>query len=91
MAKENKTIGITLRFFTNDLPARVGGDDKQIPMWSIGTALMEANKGKELKSDSEHFFSISDIERAVNILLARAKIVTVNDVAYTQRAKKRLK
>lgn len=31
MKKDNKTIGITIRFFTNDLPCRVGTKKDQIP------------------------------------------------------------
>lgn len=46
---DNKTIGITIRFFTNDLPGRVGTDHKQIPFWTCGNVHLEANQTKGIK------------------------------------------
>ena len=47
---DNKTLGITIRFWTNDLPDRVGKDQRQIPCWSSGVVLMQANKTKGISS-----------------------------------------
>ena len=92
MAKkeDNKTLAIKLRFWTNDLPGRVGTDHKKIPCWSNGVAIIEANKTKGIFADAEVFHYIDDIPRAMKELMKRAKIVLVQDVAYTDSAKKRV-
>lgn len=93
MAKkeDNKTLAIKLRFWTNDLPGRVGRDHKQIPCWSSGVAIIEANKTKGVSSDAEVFNYIDDIPRAICELMKRAQIALVEDVAHTDRAKTRNK
>lgn len=86
---DNKTIGIRLRFWTNDLPEKVGKNNKQIPCWNSGVVIIEANKTKGVASDSEVFHYIDDVPRAVKEIMKRSKIALVEDVAYTERAKKR--
>ena len=90
MKKDNKTLGITLRFWTNHLPECVGRAHNQIPCWSAGVVIMEANKTKGIPADSEIFNYIEDIPRAVKEVIKRAKIVLVEDVGYTESAKKRV-
>ena len=89
--EDNKTIGIRIRLWTNDLPGKVGRDYKQTPCWSCGVVIMEANKTKGISSDSEVFHYIDDIPRAVKEVMKRAKIALVQDVGYADRAKKRNK
>jgi len=93
MAKkeDNKTLAIKLRFWTNELPGRVGTDHKQIPCWSCGVAIIEANRTKGISSDAEVFNYMDDIPRAVKQLMVRAKIALVEDVSRTERAKTRNK
>ena len=87
--KDNKTIGITIRFFTNDLPDKVGGGNKQIPFWTCGNVHLEANKTKGVKPQDEMFNYFEDIHRAIKVVLSKSKLVAVEDVAYSMRAEKR--
>lgn len=89
MKKDNKTIGITIRFFTNDLPCRVGTKKDQIPFWTCGNVHLEANKTKGIKPRDEMFNYFEDIPRAIKVVLSKSKLVAVEDVAYSMRAEKR--
>ncbi len=89
MQKDKKTIGITIRFFTNDLPDRVGAKKDQIPFWTCGNVHLEANKAKGIKNQDEMFNYFEDIPRAIKTVLRRGKLVAVEDVAYRMRAEKR--
>jgi hypothetical protein len=91
MKKDNKTIGITIRFFTNALPGRVGGKMDQIPFWTCGNVHIEANKTKGIKPQAEMFNYFDDIPRAIKVVLSKSKLVAVEDVAYGMRAEKRRK
>ena len=91
MKKDNKTIGITIRFFTNDLPERVGSKKDQIPFWTCGNVHLEANQTKGVKPRDEMFNYFGDILRAVKVVLSKSKLVAVEDVAYSMRAEKRRK
>lgn len=91
MQKDKKTIGITIRFFTNDLPGRVGSKKDQIPFWTCGNVHLEANKMKGIKPQDEMFNYFEDIPRAIKIVLSKSKLVAVEDVAYSMRAEKRKK
>lgn len=89
MQKDKKTIGITIRFFTNDLPHCVGSKKNQIPFWTCGNVHLEANKTKGIKSQDEIFNYFDDISRAIKVVLSKSKLVAVEDIAYSMRAKKR--
>jgi len=89
MRKDNKTIGITIRFFTNDLPGRVGTKKGQIPFWTCGNVHLEANRMKGIKPRDEMFNFFDDIPRAIKVVLGKSKLVAVENVAYSMRAKKR--
>jgi len=91
MQKDKKTIGITIRFFTNDLPDRVGTKRDQIPFWTCGNVHLEANKTKGIKTQDEMFNYFNDIPRAIKVVLSKSKLVAVEDVAYSMRAEKRRK
>lgn len=89
MDKDKKTVGITIRFFTNGLPSRVGTKNGLIPFWTVGNVHLEANKSKGLKPQDEMFNYFEDIPRAIKTVLSRGKLVAVEDVAYSMRAQKR--
>ena len=89
MKKDNKTIGITIRFFTNNLPVKIGGKNNQIPFWTCGNVHLEANTTKGVKPRDEMFNYFDDIPRAIKVVLSRSKLVAVEDVAYSMRAEKR--
>ncbi len=91
MPRDNKTIGITLRFWTNDLPERVGSKLAGTPFWTSGVVLLEANKTKGISSQSQIFHYIDDIPRAIKEVMKKAKLVPVEDLSYSDRAKKRNK
>ena len=91
MRKDNKTIGITIRFFTNNLPEKVGGKMDQIPFWTCGNVHLHANKTKGIKPQDEMFNYFEDIPRAIKTVLSKSKMVAVEDVAYSMRAEKRHK
>jgi len=91
MKKDNKTIGITIRFFTNDLPGHVGSKKDQIPFWTCGNVHLEANRSKGIKPRDEMFNYFEDIPRAIKVVLSKSKLVAVEDVAYSMRAERRRK
>jgi len=91
MKKDNKTIGITIRFFTDHLPGRVGSQGNQIPFWTCGNVHLEANKTKGIKPQDEMFNYFDDIPRAIKVVLSKSKLVAVEDVAYSMRAERRRK
>lgn len=89
MKKDNKTIGITIRFFTNDLPDHIGGKNNQTPFWTCGNVHLEANGTKGISNQNEMFNYFDDIPRAIKVVLSKSKLVAVKDVAYSMRAKNR--
>ncbi|MBU1180316.1 hypothetical protein KJ885_05210 [Patescibacteria group bacterium] len=89
--KSLKTISVKIRWWTNGLPEKVGAKKESIPCWNSGVVIIEANKAKGIKSDSEVFHYYEDIPRAITALLGRAKIAMMSDISYEIRAKKRLK
>ncbi len=91
MRRDNKTIGITIRFFTNDLPDYIGKKSDQIPFWTCGNVHLEANNTKGIKSRDEMFNYFDDIPRAIKVVLSKAKLAAVEDIAYRMRAEQRKK
>ena len=75
MTKENKTLGITLRFWTNDL--EVANKKKVNSCWDSGMALVEANKSKGISAGSEPFNKFTEIEKAIEKLLRKQNIYMV--------------
>jgi hypothetical protein len=76
--KNNKTIGITTRFFTNALPERVGAKNELIPHWAKGVIVIEANKAKGIKAQSVHFNTLEEHELKFKQLMAKAKFASVS-------------
>lgn len=91
MKKDNKTIGIMIRFFTNDLPDKIGKGKDQTPFWTCGNVHLEANGTKNIKPQDELFHYIDDIPRAIRAVMKKSKLAAVEDVAYSVRAEKRNK
>jgi len=91
MKKDNKTVGIMVRFFTNGLPDRVGDKKEHVPFWTSGNVHLEANKTKGVKPQNEIFHYIDDIPRAIKEVMRRANLAAVSDVGYSLRAEKRNK
>jgi hypothetical protein len=89
MKKDNKTIGIIIRFFTDGLPGRVGQERGRIPFWTCGNVHVEANKTKGVKPSNELFYYLDDIPRAIKEVMKKSKLVGVEDIAYSLRAKQR--
>ncbi|MBP6859076.1 MAG: hypothetical protein KBC69_00420 [Candidatus Magasanikbacteria bacterium] len=89
MKKDNKTIGVTIRFFTNDLPDKVGKKKDATPFWTCGNVHLEANATKGIGTQKEMFHYFEDIPRAIKAVLSRAKLAAVEDIAYSVRAQKR--
>ncbi len=89
MKRDNKTIGITIRFFTNDLPDKVGSKNTKIPFWTCGNVHLEANQTKGIRTQDEMFNYFDDILRAIKVVLSKSRLVAVENVAYSMRAEKR--
>lgn len=90
MKKDNKTIGVTVRFFTNDLPDRVGTKEDKVPFWTCGNVHLEANKTKGIRPQDEMFHYIEDIPRAIRTVLSKGKLAAVEDISYSIRSEKRI-
>ena len=89
--KDDETIGITIRFWTNDLPDKVGGRKDQTPFWTGGNVHLHANRTKKIRGRDELFHYLDDIPRAIKEVMKKSKLVAVTDIAYTLRAEKRKK
>jgi hypothetical protein len=89
MSKDNKTIGITVRFFTDHLPEKVGKENNQIPFWTSGTVAIEDNKRKGIKAEQELFHYFDDIPRAIKTVMRKSKLAAVEDIGHSLRAKNR--
>ena len=89
MKKDNKTIGITVRFFTNGLPDKVGDKGNITPFWTCGSVYIEANKTKGIVSAAEMFNFIDDIPRAITKVIAKSRLAAVEDVSYALKFKNR--
>lgn len=87
--KDKKTIGITLRFWTNNLPERVGKKGDKVPFWTCGNAHLEAKPAKGVRSQDVLFHYLDDIPRAIRGLMKKGNLAAVEDVAYSLRAEKR--
>jgi len=91
MKKDDKTIAITIRFWANDLPDKVGKKKNQIPFWSAGNVHLHENKTKSVKSQNELFYFFDDIPRAIKEVMKKSKMVSVTDIGYSVKAEKRNK
>lgn len=89
--KDNKTIGITIRFWTDNLPDKVGKKKDQTPFWTGGNVHLHANQTKKIKGRDELFYYLDDIPRAIKEVMKKSKMVAVTDISYTLRAEKREK
>jgi hypothetical protein len=89
MKKDKKTVGVVIRFFTNNLPEGVGANMDQTPCWSCGNVRLEANGIKGIRSNNVMFNYMDDLPRAIRAVLGKGKISVIEDVAYAERAKRR--
>ena len=89
MKKDDKTIGITIRFWTNDLPDKVGNKKDQTPFWTAGNVHLQVNRTKKIKAQDELFHYLDDIPRAIKEVLKKSKLVAVENIGYSMRAEKR--
>ena len=72
---DNKTIGITVYFFANDLPEKIG--DKT-PFRTQGSVCLKVNKTKDIKKQEEAIFkSFEGILPAIKLVLAKGNLVAV--------------
>ena len=69
MRKDNKTLGVTIRFFTDKLPKRISEEEKRFYFWNHGQVSLEANKKKGIKSDAKLFNCFDDIPRIIKTVL----------------------
>jgi len=73
----NKTLAVTLRFYTNDLEVKKDGK-KSLACWECGSAILQANKEKGIKADAVHINCLEDIQPAIKELFRKAKVVMVS-------------
>ena len=74
-----KTIKLTVSFFANGLPEKVGEKEDKTPMWQSGQVYLRENKDKELEPEAEFFTSFKDIPRAMEVVLRKAKVVAIKE------------
>lgn len=79
--KDNKTIGITLRFWTNDLDVSYPKSKcKATACWDSGVATIEPNKGKGIKSITpQNFQCLEDVVLLIKEIMRKQNIVMVSD------------
>ncbi|MFA6971810.1 MAG: hypothetical protein WC208_10465 [Gallionella sp.] len=82
MKKDNKTIAITLRFWTSNIAVgfplnKIADYDKVC--WDFGMANLEANKKKGMRAINQPFNCYEDIIPVIKELLRKAGVVVVSD------------
>ena len=76
--KNNKTIGITIRLWTNDL--KVENSKRTQSCWDSGVIMIEGNQSKGIKSENPiPFNSFEDIIPTIKQLCRKNKILIVSD------------
>ena len=78
MSKDNSTLGITLRFFTNNVKVVHDNGDESLCCWQHGSMAIEANKTKGIRSASINFNCREDILPAIDELLRNSHVVVVS-------------
>lgn len=89
MKKVKKTIGITIRFWTNDLPDGFVGKKRQA-CWGCGNVHLESNPTKGIRNDNIIFNSFDEVPLRIQELFIRNKILMLVDMAREKRALMRL-
>lgn len=82
MKKDNKTIAVTLRFWTNNLKIQYpesGGGAGQKVCWDGGVAILEANKEKGISGLQTPIQCYEDIIPAIKELFRKSGIMVVSD------------
>ena len=87
--KSNKTIGLKIYFWTNNLPKRVGDKDSVIPFWEGGQIALEANKEKGIKAQTLIFNSLEELPMKIKEILAKGNFAGVRHFGSELRAQKR--
>ena len=79
--KDNKTIGITLRFWTNDLDVSYPQSKcKTTACWDSGVIKIEPNRGKGIKSVTpQPFQCLEDVVLLIKEIMRKQNIVMVSD------------
>jgi histidinol phosphatase-like enzyme len=78
MQKDNKTVCVKFRFWTNDLEVKLNGKPA-IACWEGGVIIVEPNKGKGIKASSPiPFNSFDDIIPAIKEVLRKNNVLVVS-------------
>ncbi len=78
LKKDNKTIAITLRFWTNNVEIKEGGVSRTTA-WDSGVAIMEKNDTKGIKHMVEPFDCPEDIAPLIKELFRKNKVYVVSN------------
>ena len=81
MQKDNKTIAITLRFWTDNLklyPSKKSKDSRSKSCWDSGVAILEANKEKGISGLQTPIQCYEDIIPAMKELFRKSGILVVS-------------
>jgi len=78
--KENKTIGIILRFWTNNIAFESPKGKCRTACWDSGVAKIEANKGKGIQViHPQPFQCLEDIVPLIKEIMRKQKIMMISD------------
>ncbi len=75
--RDNKTVAITLRFWTNNLEV-VTDKHQKTACWDSGMAIMEQNDSKGIKHMVEPFNCYEDIIPLIKELLRKNRVLVVS-------------
>lgn len=75
--KDNKTIAITLRFWTNDLEIKMD-NKKRTSCWDSGMAIMEKNQTKGIHHSTAPFNCYEDILPLIKEMLRKNKVLVAS-------------
>lgn len=78
-SKNNKTIGISVRFWTNGLEIK-NNLNRIHSCWDSGVVTIEANSEKGIKSQSPlPFNNMDDLPKAIHAVLRKAKVIQATE------------
>ncbi len=93
MMKDNKTIAVTLRFWTNNLKVSQPSSGESNACWDSGVATIEANKEKAIAGMQLPIQCYEDVIPAIKELFRKSGVLVVSSnrrpriLSYRRNAK----
>ncbi|MBL7151893.1 MAG: hypothetical protein ISS89_04840 [Candidatus Omnitrophica bacterium] len=78
--RDNRTIGVTLRFWTDSVTLESPKGKRRTVCWDSGVAKIEANRSKDIEGiHPQPFQCLEDIVPLIKEIMRKQKIMMVSD------------